>query len=188
MNERTGLPLPPCVIPPRLGVAGRHELVEPRLRYLVADCLGVGPEELRADVSLVDDLAADSLDLLEIAIAAEGDLGITIAERTLADVRTYGELVAEVSRLVPDGRPEEPPPAVRSRVVPAAPDGGSLERVGALTPYLAQTILEDGLRAGRGARVELSLPADTGIAGLAAVAARFAPLGARGIEVRVLHE
>ena len=175
-------------IPPRLGVGGRRELVEPRLRHLVAECLCVGTDELRADVSLVDDLAADSLDLLEIAIAAEGDLGITIAERTLAGVRTYGELVAEVCRLVPDGRPEELPPAVWSRVIPAGADGGSLERAGLLTPYLAQTILEDALHAGPGARVELAIPAETGAAGLAAVEARFATLGARGVEVRVEND
>ena len=41
------------------------ELVEPRVRRVVAEHLGVNPEELTRDVSLTDDLAADSLDLLE---------------------------------------------------------------------------------------------------------------------------
>lgn len=90
----------PFFIPPRLGSAGRRELVEQRLRGLVAD-----------------DLAADSLDLLEIAIAAEEEFGIVIRERNLAAVRTYGDLLAEVSRLVPDERPQELPDAVWARVV-----------------------------------------------------------------------
>jgi len=38
--------------------------VEPRLRRVVADNLGVALEDLTPEVSLTDDLAADSLDLL----------------------------------------------------------------------------------------------------------------------------
>jgi len=38
--------------------------VEPRVQRVVAAHLGVGPEELTPDVSLADDLAADSLDLV----------------------------------------------------------------------------------------------------------------------------
>src|SRR5689334_3662040 len=41
-----------------------HERVEPRLRAVLADALGVAPEALEAETSLVHDLAADSLDLL----------------------------------------------------------------------------------------------------------------------------
>ena len=37
--------------------------LEPRVRCLVADTLGVGIDELAPDVSLTDELAADSLDL-----------------------------------------------------------------------------------------------------------------------------
>ena len=37
------------------------EFVEPRVRRVVADRLGVELEELAPDVSLIDDLAADSL-------------------------------------------------------------------------------------------------------------------------------
>lgn len=178
----------PPLGPPPLGIGAWHEPIEPRLRGLVADCLGVGPDELRADVSLLDDLAADSLDLLEVAIAAEDELGITISERTLAGVRTYGDLVAEVSRLQAGHRREEVSPVVRSRVFPAAAGGGSLERAGALTPYLAQTIAEDAMHAGPGTRVELTVPAHTGPAGLASVEARFAQLGAWGVDVRVRRQ
>src|SRR5947207_4234426 len=67
--------------------------VEPRLRRVVADNLGVALEDLTPEVSLTDDLAADSLDLLELALALEEELGFTVPERVLSDVRTYGDLV-----------------------------------------------------------------------------------------------
>src|ERR1041384_4169484 len=63
-----------------------------QLRPIVADALGVAADELTADVLLVDDLAADSLDLLELVLAAETEFDVTIPERALVDVRTYGDL------------------------------------------------------------------------------------------------
>src|SRR5262249_27771838 len=43
--------------------------IEPCVRRLVADRLGVSPEDLIPEASLADELAVDSLDVLEIAIA-----------------------------------------------------------------------------------------------------------------------
>ena len=60
-----------------------------------------------------------------------------------------------------------------------------LERAGLLTPYEIETITEDALGAGRGARLELTLPAHTGNVDLGSVERRFAWLRARGLDVRV---
>src|SRR5262245_38169150 len=189
---RSGEGTPPIPPPPRpfftpvqSGLAARCDAVEPRLRHLVADTLGMAAGELTADVSLVDDLAADSLDLLEVAISAEEEFGIVIRERTLAAIRTFGDLVQEVGRLVVPERAEELPEAVWARVVPPDSSPASLERGGALTPYLAQTITEDAVHAGPGTRVEVTVPARTGPDAFAAVQAQFAPLEAHGVEVRV---
>src|SRR5437016_14542107 len=69
------------------------EPVEARVRAVVAAQLGVGPEELTPDVSLGDDLAADSLDLVELGFAFEDELGINLPERVLQGIRTYGDLL-----------------------------------------------------------------------------------------------
>ena len=49
------------------------ELVEPRVRGLVAEHLGVDSDELSSDVSLVDELAVDSLDIVELALFVDID-------------------------------------------------------------------------------------------------------------------
>src|SRR5881628_2494895 len=67
--------------------------LEPRVRCLVADTLGVGIDELAPEVSLTDELAADSLDLAELAARLEAELGLVVPERVLAHLRTYGDLV-----------------------------------------------------------------------------------------------
>src|SRR5438046_9486912 len=73
--------------------------VEPWLRRVVADHLGVALEDLTPEVSLTDDLAADSLDLLELALALEDDLGLEFPQAALDRIRTYGDLLETVFAL-----------------------------------------------------------------------------------------
>jgi acyl carrier protein len=170
------------------------ELVEPRIRRIVSEHLGVSLEELAPDVSLTDTLAADSLDLVELALALEGEFDIAIPESRLDGVRTYGDLVDCVHALArrrpaAAARRSTPPGLVWARVVPSnAPAGATLQRTGWLTPYTAEEIVEDALRAGRGSRLELSVPSSTNDVGMAALQDHFAWLGNRGVEVSVRRD
>ena len=164
-------------------------LFEPRVRRLVAEHLGVGFDDLTPNVSLTDDLAADSLDLVELALALEEEFGLTVPERTIAGVRTYGELVAATVTLARNGaeaRPAAEPVRVWVRVAaPGAFGRGVLERAEWLTPYVAETIIEHTLRAGPGAELEVTVAEDGGDAGLRQVQQRFAWLSGRGVAVDV---
>src|SRR5882724_3661388 len=167
------------------------EFVEPRIRRLVADYLGVSADELTPEVSLTDDLAADSLDLVELALALEGEFGIEVPERTLDEVRTYGDLVETAAALAHGQQDREAsrasaPSLVWSLVVPAgAETTAGLRRADLLTPYAAEEIADDALRAGRGARLDVTVPAATTDAGLAWVLDQFAWLDQRGVHVTV---
>lgn len=170
------------------GRLGLEEYVEPRVRRVVADRLGVDESDLGRDVSLTDDLAADSLDLLEVAISLESALGISISERRLELVRTMGDLVETVVTLVAADRPLLPATAtdVSMRVVPdESMPQRAVARSGPLTPYTAQTITDDVLRAGPGARLEVSVRGDATPRVLSRVRGLFAGLSARGIAVSV---
>src|SRR2546426_2359928 len=115
--------------------------VEPRLRRVVADNLGVALEDLTPEVSLTDDLAADSLDVLELALVLEEEFGFTVPERVLSDVRTYGDLVRATAMLASERRAEARGTRARTRVI-AADGRGTLERSGWLTPYALEEIAE----------------------------------------------
>jgi acyl carrier protein len=172
------------------------ELVEPRVRGLVAEHLGVDGEELSSDVSLLDDLAADSLDIVELALAIENQFGVVVPESALDTVRTYGDLVELVYVQLRGRRDAEQraaaqasPAMVWARVVPArGTSHGDLQRAGLLTPYVAETIAEDALRAGPGARLEVAVSSSISDAKLAFLGEQFAWLGRRGIQVNVRRD
>jgi acyl carrier protein len=175
---------------------GMFDLVEPRVRRLVADHLGVDVEELTPDVSLTDELAADSLDLLELALVLENDFGIVMAEDALERVRTYGDLLHTVQALT--GRRREAEAAAEPKPLPtlvwarvSGPPGrshGDLQRAGWLTPYTAEEIAEDAVRAGRGARLEVMVSPEVSDAILARLQSEFSWLGDRGVQVSVRRD
>ena len=159
--------------------------LESRVRRIVADRLGVTAGELLPGTSLADDLAVDSLDLLEIAIAIEAEAGVSIAERQLERVRTYGELATLVATLVADRGSGSAAlaPAVVTRVV--AGDRTTVQRTAFLTPYAVETIAEDAIAAGPGARLEVALCGLAVAGALERVRLLCARLGTRGIRVQV---
>jgi hypothetical protein len=92
----------------------------------------------------------------------------------LDDVRAAVREVRELARVF-----------VRARVsIATQPFAGTLERLCALTPYAAELIVDDALRAGRGSRLEIFVAAE-GDEAMTRVRERFASLGARGTKVVV---
>jgi hypothetical protein len=88
--------------------------------------------------------------------------------------------------------PTSPPRAARTTahvlaavLPPGTTAGGPLYRSGWLTPYTAQTIVDDALRAGRGARLDVTVPPATDDRMLECVREEFGWLSGRGIHVRV---
>jgi len=165
---------------------------ETTIRDLVADQLAVDAGEFGRDVSLVDDLAADSLDLAEIAVAIEGELGVVLPRRFLDHVRTFGDLIDATLSLARAGRArrgEEPPVPLRAHILPAGTSPSwTVEHVLLLTPYAAETLSVDATRAGTGGRLELVLAADANEQTIAGVQSRFAALADRGVEVDVRRD
>jgi len=167
--------------------------VEARVQRVVATQLGVGPEELTPEVSLADDLAADSLDLVELWLAFEDEFGIKVPERVLQGIGTYGDLVDAIQRLDEERRVAEAdaqsgrePVFVWVRIVPPSRHAnGDLLRGGWLTPYTTETIVQDAVRSGPGSRLEVSVPMNVSDAGLAELREEFAWLAERDIRVTV---
>ena len=75
-------------------------------------------------------------------------------------------------------------PWVLARVVPAC-GASAIERVGPLTPYLTQTIIEDARAAGRGSTVRLELGQPASVEVMQAVRRRLQLLTGRDVRIAV---
>ena len=163
-------------------------VVEPRVQRVVAEQLGVDAAELTPEVSLTDELAADSLDLLELALVLESEFPVTLAQRGMDGVRTYRDLV-EVVLTSLDGSPRDGVTAralpFNARVTAVGARHARRERSGELTPYALELVRDDALGAGRGARLEVVLPAHADDTDLAVLRHELAALGRRGIQVTI---
>ena len=64
-----------------------------RLKKIVIEQLGVDEEEVKPEASFVDDLNADSLDLVELIMSLEEEFGTEISDEDAERIRTVGDAV-----------------------------------------------------------------------------------------------
>ena len=64
-----------------------------KLCALIAEQFGVEPETITADTAFVDNLGADSVDLVDLSMALEDEFGMDeMAEDDLTTIVTVGDL------------------------------------------------------------------------------------------------
>ena len=54
--------------------------VEEKVKHIIVEQLGVDEQEVRPEASFVDDLGADSLDVVELVMALEEEFGLEISD------------------------------------------------------------------------------------------------------------
>ncbi len=64
-----------------------------RVNSIVTDQLGVDKESLSPEANLLDDLGADSLDVVELVMALEEAFGIEVPDDDVENIRTIGDIV-----------------------------------------------------------------------------------------------
>ncbi|NLN17943.1 MAG: acyl carrier protein [Firmicutes bacterium] len=71
-----------------------------RVRELVVDQLGVDNEEVTLEASFVDDLGADSLDIVELVMAFEEEFELEIPDEDAEKITTVGAAVEYIKSMV----------------------------------------------------------------------------------------
>lgn len=67
--------------------------IEEKVVNIVVDKLGVDRSEVTPDAVFVDDLGADSLDLVELIMAMEEEFGLQIADEEAEKMRTVQDVI-----------------------------------------------------------------------------------------------
>ena len=64
-----------------------------KVMRIISGHLGIEPEEVVPEASLVDDLGADSLDTVELVIAFETSFGVEIPQADVDRIRTVQDAI-----------------------------------------------------------------------------------------------
>jgi acyl carrier protein len=72
------------------GMASNAGEVNEQLRKIIADQLGVEEERVTYEAHFIEDLNADSLDLVELIMALEEEFGVEISDEEANQLTTVG--------------------------------------------------------------------------------------------------
>lgn len=64
-----------------------------KIREILAQQFEVSAESISADTNIVDDLGADSLDVVELIMSVEDEFGVQISDEDAAQLATVGKIV-----------------------------------------------------------------------------------------------
>jgi len=67
--------------------------LESKVRGIIAEQLGVGEEEVTLDASFIEDLGADSLDIVELVMALEEEYDVEITDEEAEKIRTVQDVL-----------------------------------------------------------------------------------------------
>ena len=71
-----------------------------KVRDMLAEALNISAEKITMDSNVIEDLGADSLDMVELLSRLEDEEGITIPEEDLDGLTTVGDIVRELEKIV----------------------------------------------------------------------------------------
>ncbi len=71
-----------------------------KVKDIIANELGVEREKLTTDASFIDDLGADSLDIVELVMEFEKEFNIDIPDEDAEKLRTVGDAIAYLNQKI----------------------------------------------------------------------------------------
>lgn len=64
-----------------------------RMKHIIANQLGIDEDEVTPEVSLMDDLGADSLDIVELIMDFEDEFDMEISDEDVEKIKTVQDII-----------------------------------------------------------------------------------------------
>lgn len=69
-----------------------------KIRDILSQQFEVSPEDITEDTNIVDDLGADSLDVVELIMSVEDEFGIAVPDEDAVELTTAGKIVEYIEK------------------------------------------------------------------------------------------
>jgi len=97
---------PPAVRVARIRVPpgrGNSEMasIEDKVKAIIVEQLGISEDEVKPEASFIDDLGADSLDIVELVMAMEEEFEIEIPDEEAENIKTVGDATKYINQHKP---------------------------------------------------------------------------------------
>lgn len=69
------------------------QAIEERVRSIISDQLGVSEEEVKPESKFIEDMGADSLDIVELIMAMEEEFEVEIPDEEAEKIRNVNDVV-----------------------------------------------------------------------------------------------
>jgi acyl carrier protein len=76
----------------------REEIMD-KVKGVIVEQLNVDEADVTEEAAFVDDLGADSLDIVELVMALEEEFGISIPDEEAENIKTVGDAIAYIEAI-----------------------------------------------------------------------------------------
>lgn len=73
----------------------REEIMD-KVKAVIVEQLSVDEDVVTEDASFIEDLGADSLDIVELVMALEEEFGVSIPDEQAENIKTVGDAIAYI--------------------------------------------------------------------------------------------
>ncbi len=75
--------------------------IEDKVKSIIVEQLGIQEDEVKPEASFIDDLGADSLDIVELVMAMEEEFEIEIPDEEAENIKTVGDAIKYINQNKP---------------------------------------------------------------------------------------
>lgn len=75
--------------------------IEDKVKSIIVEQLGISEDEVKPEASFIDDLGADSLDIVELVMAMEEEFEIEIPDEEAENIKTVGDAIKYINQHKP---------------------------------------------------------------------------------------
>ena len=77
--------------------------IEEKVKDIIVEQLGVNPEQVTEKASFIEDLGADSLDIVELVMAFEEEFSVEVPDEDAEKLQTVGDVINYIKERAKQG-------------------------------------------------------------------------------------